>query len=137
MFHLFREKRHGGGRVSGCKSLSGGRHRAAVFASTWIREMGHGDMEGGVSMWCLNLISSMLSSTTSVLTLVGVVLKVSVTAIGMVDKTTGAHQAARDALRNLRRALQNLNKRTSNIKAILRIFISDPKDKEVKKLLGL
>ena len=78
-----------------------------------------------------------LSITTSVLTLVGVVLKVSVTAIGMVDKTTGAHEAARDALRNLRRALQNLNKGTSNIQTILRILISDPKDKAVKQLLAL
>ena len=65
------------------------------------------------------------------------VLKVSVTAIAMVDKTTGAHEAARDALRNLRRALQNLNKGTSNIQTILRILISDPKDKAVKKLLAL
>ena len=78
-----------------------------------------------------------LSITTSVLTLVGVVLKVSVTAIGMVDKTTGAHEAARDALRNLRRALQNLNKGTSNIQTILHILLSDPKDRVVKKLLAL
>ena len=78
-----------------------------------------------------------LSITTGVLSLVGVVLKVSVTAIGMVDKTTGAHEAARDALRNLRRALQNLNKGTSNIQTLLRILISDPKDKAVKKLLAL
>ncbi len=78
-----------------------------------------------------------LSITTSALALVGVVLKVSVTAIGMVDKTTGAHEAARDALRNLRRALQNLNKGTSNIQTILHILISDPKDKAVKKLLAL
>ena len=55
----------------------------------------------------------------------------------MVDKTTGAHEAARDALRNLRRALQNLNKGTSNIQTILHILISDPKDKAVKKLLAL
>jgi hypothetical protein len=55
----------------------------------------------------------------------------------MVDKTTGAHEAARDALRNLRRALQTLNKGTSNIQTILRILISDPKDKAVKKLLEL
>ena len=75
-----------------------------------------------------------LTITTSVLSLVGVVLKVSVTAIGMVDKTTGAHEAARDALRNVRRALQNLNKGTSNIQTILRILLSDPKDKAVKKL---
>ena len=88
----------------------------------------------------MNLISAMadpLSITTSVLALVGVVLKVSVTAIGMVDKTAGAHEAARDALRNLRRALQNLNKGTSNIQTILRILISDAKDKAVKKLLAL
>jgi len=78
-----------------------------------------------------------LSITTSVLALVGVVLKVSVTAIGMVDKTTGAHEAARDALRNLRRALQNLNKGTTNMQITLRILISDPKDKAVKKLLAL
>jgi hypothetical protein len=78
-----------------------------------------------------------LSITASVLTLIGVVLKVSATAIGMVDKTTGAHEAARDALRNLRRALQNLNQGTSNIQTILRILISDPKDKAVKKLLAL
>jgi len=78
-----------------------------------------------------------LSITTSALALIGVVLKVSVTAIGMVDKTTGAHEAARDSLRNLRRALQNLNKGTSNIQTILRILISDPKDKAVKQLLAL
>ena len=78
-----------------------------------------------------------LSITTGVLSLVGVVLKVSVAAIGMVDKTTGAHEAAHDALRNLRRALQNLNKGTSNIQTTLRILISDPKDKAVKKLLAL
>ena len=57
--------------------------------------------------------------------------------IGMVDKTTVAHETARDALRNLRRALQNLNKGTSNIQAILRILILDPKDKAVKKLMAL
>ena len=78
-----------------------------------------------------------LSITASVLSLLGVVLKVSVTAMAMVDKTTAAHQSARDALRNLRRALQNLNKETSNIQAILRILISDPKDEAVKKLLAL
>jgi len=78
-----------------------------------------------------------LSITTSVLALIGVVLKVSATAIGMVDKTTGAHEAARDSLRNLRRALQNLNKGASNIQTILHILISDPKDKAVKKLLAL
>ena len=77
------------------------------------------------------------SITTGVLALVGVVLKVSVTPIGMVDKTTGAHEAVRDALRNLRRALQNLNKGTSNMQIILRILISDHKDKAVKKLLAL
>ena len=58
-------------------------------------------------------------------------------AIGMVDKTTGAHEAARDALRNLRRALQNLNKGTSNIQIVLRILVSDPKDKAVKRFLAL
>ncbi len=78
-----------------------------------------------------------LSIATGALALVGVVLKVSVTAIRMVDKTTGAHEAARDALRNLSRALQNLNKGTSNIQTILQILISDPKDKAVKKLLAL
>ena len=78
-----------------------------------------------------------LSITTSAFALLGVVLKVSMVAIGMVDKTTGAHEAARDALRNLRRALQNLNKGTSNIQTILHILISDPKDKAVKKLLAL
>jgi len=78
-----------------------------------------------------------LSITTSALALVGVVLKVSLMAIGMVDKTTGAHEAARDALRNLRRALQNLNKGTSNMQTILRILVSDPKDKAVKKFLAL
>jgi hypothetical protein len=78
-----------------------------------------------------------LSITTGVLALVGVVLKVSVTAIGMVDKTTGAHEAARDALKNLRRALQNLSKGTSNMQAVLLVLISDPKDRAVKKLLAL
>jgi len=78
-----------------------------------------------------------LSITTSALALVGVVLKVSLMAIGMVDKTTGAHEAARDALRNLRRALQNLNKGTSNMQIVLRILVSDPKDKAVKKFLAL
>ena len=78
-----------------------------------------------------------LSITTGVLGLIGVVLKVSVKAIGMVDKTTGAHDAARDALRNLRRALQNLNKGTSNMQMTLSILISDPKDKAVKELLAL
>ena len=78
-----------------------------------------------------------LSITTSVLGLVGVVLKVSVAAIGMVDKTTGAHEAGRDAIRNLRRALQNLNKGTSNMQITLRILILDHKDKAVKKLLAL
>ena len=57
-------------------------------------------------------------------------------AIEMVDKTTGAHEAARDALRNLRRALQNLNKETSNMQTLLRILVSDPKDKAVKKFLA-
>ena len=65
------------------------------------------------------------------------VLEVSVTAIRVVDKTTGAHEAGRELLRNLRRALQNLNKGTSNIQTILRILISDPKDKAVKQLLAL
>ena len=78
-----------------------------------------------------------LSITTSALALVGVVLKVSLMAIGMVDKTTGAHKVARDALRNLRRALQNLNKGTSNMQIVLRILVSDPKDKAVKKFLAL
>ena len=78
-----------------------------------------------------------LSITTSALALVGVVLKVSLMAIGMVDKTTGAHEAARDALRNLRRALQNLNKGTSNMQIVLRILVSDPKDKAVKRFLAL
>ena len=78
-----------------------------------------------------------LSITAGALALLGVVLKVSMTAIGMVDKTTGAHETARDALRNLRRALQKLNKETSNIQTILRILISDPNDKTVKKLLAL
>ena len=79
-----------------------------------------------------------LSITTSVLTLVEVVLKDSVTAIGMVDKTTGAHEVpvAREALSNLRRALQNFNKGTCNIQTILRILISDPKDKAVHELLA-
>ena len=77
------------------------------------------------------------SITTSILTLVGVALKASATAIGMVEKATGAHEAARDALRNLRRALQTLNKGTSNMQAILHILISDPRDKVVKKLLAL
>jgi len=88
----------------------------------------------------LNLTSPMgdpLSITTSVLALVGVALKVSATAVGMVEKTTGAHEAARDALRNLRRALQNLNKGTSNMQTILGILISDPRDRVVKKLLAL
>ncbi len=70
-----------------------------------------------------------LSLTTGTLTLVGVVLKVSMAAIGMVDKTTGAHGKAHDALNNLRRALKNLNKEASNIQTILRILMSDPKDK--------
>lgn len=78
-----------------------------------------------------------LSIPTSVLGLVGVVLKVTVAAIGMVDKTTAAHEAARDAIRHLRRALENLNKGTSNMQIILRILISDHKDKAVKKLLAL
>jgi len=78
-----------------------------------------------------------LSITTSALALVGVVLKVSLMAIGMVDKTTGAHEAARDALRNLRRALQNLNKGTSNMQIVLRILVSDPKDRAVKRFLAL
>ena len=64
-------------------------------------------------------------------TLIGVVLKVSATAIGVVDKTTAAHEAARDALRNLRRALQNLNKETTNIQTALRVLILDPKDKDL------
>ena len=77
-----------------------------------------------------------LGITTSVLPLVRVVLKVSVTAIGMVDKTTGAHEAhdARDALRDLRRALQNLNKETSTIQTMLRILRSDLMDKAVLEL---
>ncbi len=45
-----------------------------------------------------------LSITDSALALLGVVPNV-LTAIGMVDKTIGAHEAARDALRNLRLAL--------------------------------
>lgn len=78
-----------------------------------------------------------LSITTSVFALVGVVLKVSVTAIGMVDNTIGAHEAARDALRNLRRALQNLNKETSNMRVVLHVLMSDPSDVAVKELLAL
>ena len=70
-------------------------------------------------------------------TLIGVVLKVSVTAIGMVDKTTAAHEAARDALRNLRRALQNLNKEANNIQSTLQVLISDPNDKAVEELFAL
>ena len=57
--------------------------------------------------------------------------------IGMVDKTTVAHEAAHDMLRNLRRALQSLNKETSNTQTTLRILVSDPKDKAIKKLLAL
>jgi len=78
-----------------------------------------------------------VSITTSALALVGGVLKVSLMAIGVVDGTTGAHKAARDALRNLRRALQNLNKGTSNIQIVLRILVSDPEDKAVKRFLAL
>ena len=88
----------------------------------------------------LNLTSPMadpLTIATCILTLVGVALKVSATAIGMVEKTTGAHDRAREALRNLRRALQNLNQGTTNMKTILRILISDPRDKVVKKLFAL
>lgn len=81
------------------------------------------------------LISAMarpLSVTTGVLPLVGVVLELSVTVIGMVDQTTGAHEA-RDALRDLCHALQNLNKETYNIQTMLRILT----DEAVKKLLAL
>ena len=88
----------------------------------------------------LNLISAMadpLGITTSILTLVGAIIKVSMTAEGMVDKTTGIHEAAYDALRNLRRALQTLNKGTSNIQSTLLLLISDPTDKAVNKLLAL
>ena len=74
---------------------------------------------------------------TVTMTLIGVVLKVSVAALGMVEKTTLAHEAARDALRNLRRALGNLKKETSNIQDTLRVLISDPKDKAVKKMFAL
>ena len=74
-----------------------------------------------------------LSITTSAFPLIGVVLKVSVTIIGMVDKTTGADEVheARDALRDLRRTLQNLNKEISTIQTMLRILISDLMDKAV------
>ena len=74
-----------------------------------------------------------LSITTSVLPLVEIVLKVSVTIIGVVDKTTAAHEhhEARDALKDLRRALQNLNKETSTIQGMLRILISDLMDNAV------
>ena len=82
-------------------------------------------------------MGDLLSITTSVLGLVGVVLKVSMKAIGMVDNTTGAHEAARDALRSLRRALQNLSKGTSNMQTVLRILMSDSRDKAVKNLLAL
>ena len=71
-----------------------------------------------------------LSITTNVLPLVGVVLEVSATAIGMVDKTTGPHEA-RGALWDLRRALKNLNKGTSTIQTMLRILISDLMDQTV------
>ena len=77
-----------------------------------------------------------LSITTNVLPLVGVLLEVSVTVIGVVDKTTGPHEA-HEALKDLRRALQNLNKETSNIQKKLHIVISDLTDKAVKKLLAL
>jgi len=68
--------------------------------------------------------------TTSALALVEVVLEVSLGAVGMVDKTTSTHGAVRAALRNPHRALQNLNKGASNMQTILRILVSDPKDKE-------
>ena len=74
-----------------------------------------------------------LSITTSVLPLVGVVLEVSMTVIGMVVMTAGAHDA-RDALGDLRRALQNLNKETSNIQKMLRILVSFSTD---ERLLAL
>lgn len=78
-----------------------------------------------------------LSITTSILSLIGVMIEVSVKVIGLVDEMTVTHKAARDALRNVRRALQNLNKGASNIQIIFRILISDPKDKAVEKLLAL
>ena len=77
-----------------------------------------------------------LSIAASVLPLVGAVLEIAVTVIGMVDKTTGPHEA-RNALWDLRRALQNLNKKTYSIQTILRISILDLPDKAVKKLLAL
>ena len=85
----------------------------------------------------LNLASPMADPLTITMTLIGAVLKVSVMVIGMVDKTTVAHEAARDTLRNLRRALQSLNKETSNTQTTLCILVSDPKDKAIKKLLAL
>lgn len=75
-----------------------------------------------------------LSITTDVLPLVGVVLNLSLTVIAMVDKT---HGEAHDALRDLRRALQNLIKGISNIQKLLRILVSDPKNRAVEKLSAL
>ena len=75
------------------------------------------------------------SLSTGVVSLVALVLKLVVGALGMIDKTIAAHDEAADELKGLQNDLEQLQAQMVRIHATLTVLASNTKDPGFKKLL--
>ena len=75
------------------------------------------------------------SLSTGVVSLVALVLKLVVGALGMIDKTVAAYDEAADELKGLQNDLEQLQAQMVRIHGTLTVLASNTKDPGFKKLL--
>ena len=75
------------------------------------------------------------SLSTGVVSLVALVLKLVVGALGMIDKTVAAYDEAADELKGLQKGLEQLQTQMVRIHGTLTVLASNTKDPGFKKLL--
>ena len=75
------------------------------------------------------------SLSTGVVSLVALVLKLVVGALGMIDKTVAAYDEAADELKGLQKDLEQLQAQMVRIHGTLTVLASNTKDPAFKKLL--
>ena len=75
------------------------------------------------------------SLSTGVVSLVALLLKLVVGALGMIDKTVAAYDEAADELKGLQNDLEQLQAQMVRIHATLTVLASNTKDPGFKKLL--
>ena len=75
------------------------------------------------------------SLSTGVVSLVALVLKLVVGALGMIDKTVAAYDEAADELKGLQKELEQLQAQMVRIHGALTVLASNTKDPGFKKLL--